>query len=634
MPNRDRTQSIESRPAPRRSESSVSQTQPAIKVVGFRVEGAAPSPSPASTLLADSQRNDGNVISGSPNPVIIPPSFQTDSPVSQAVNRRSGDAPPVSNPLARQRTAPVFVPGSLPDGSHLQDPSILVAAAPRAGTNNPRDANSPAKPLMLSSAISLPPIGELTTMRSDIDSAVLASNGAAPSSSAHPTGQLSMPPSPHQADTPTFSLRPTSPFAAQSGEEHKDSGESTSEQKPVPATKSVPSSPHGTPKGAVRQSSFSHHNVPPIAATVSAAAAAALGIGTPFQPGVGEPKRRSLEIPRPSESGATSTSAAHPSGAPKQDLEIPPPPLQPVHQSASAAELASKGREAEQQEEEQQQSTAQQQPQQPAATSQSQEPPAVSGGSQQPSSKTETSQPGVVAASTPKQHQGAKAEIQQGKAPPAKEASRLQKESKPEGQTAKQEGSQAKQETSQAPPDSEDKPKTTKAERRAKQEAERAAKAAGAPKAGGKQAAPKQGQSGAKQAPPAATSDKQAATSASVQSQAPAQGMPAGPKAKPAKQASRVQQQQKGAADNQAMSLPSDVFAHLPRYNKVTLDSVLAKYNHDFPFHPEVLKLGLRYADGSITGANARCIAMLDMLRKMVEDYTTPAAAGLDHPCW
>ena len=84
-----------------------------------------------------------------------------------------------------------------------------------------RDANSPAKPLMLSSAISLPPIGELTTMRSDIDSAVLASHGAAASSSAHPTGQLSMPPSPHPADTPTFSQRPTSPFAAQSGEEHK-----------------------------------------------------------------------------------------------------------------------------------------------------------------------------------------------------------------------------------------------------------------------------------------------------------------------------------------------------------------------------------------------------------------------------
>ena len=41
--------------------------------------------------------------------------------------------------------------------------------------------------------------------------------------------------------------------------------------------------------------------------------------------------------------------------------------------------------------------------------------------------------------------------------------------------------------------------------------------------------------------------------------------------------------------------------------------------------HPAVLQLGLKYADGSITGANARCIAMLDMLRSLVQDYETPA---------
>ena len=58
---------------------------------------------------------------------------------------------------------------------------------------------------------------------------------------------------------------------------------------------------------------------------------------------------------------------------------------------------------------------------------------------------------------------------------------------------------------------------------------------------------------------------------------------------------------------------------------RTTLDTVLAKYNMEFPFHPAVLKLGLKYADGTIKGANARCIAMLDMLRQMVEDYSTPA---------
>ena len=41
--------------------------------------------------------------------------------------------------------------------------------------------------------------------------------------------------------------------------------------------------------------------------------------------------------------------------------------------------------------------------------------------------------------------------------------------------------------------------------------------------------------------------------------------------------------------------------------------------------HPAVLQLGLRYAEGSVKGANARCIAMLDMLRNMVLDYETPA---------
>ena len=65
---------------------------------------------------------------------------------------------------------------------------------------------------------------------------------------------------------------------------------------------------------------------------------------------------------------------------------------------------------------------------------------------------------------------------------------------------------------------------------------------------------------------------------------------------------------------------------------RTTLDTVLAKYNMDFPFHPAVLKLGLKYADGTIKGANARCIAMLDMLREMVEDYSTPSGMLPLHP--
>ena len=62
---------------------------------------------------------------------------------------------------------------------------------------------------------------------------------------------------------------------------------------------------------------------------------------------------------------------------------------------------------------------------------------------------------------------------------------------------------------------------------------------------------------------------------------------------------------------------------------RVTLDTVMARSDLASTVHPAVLQLGLRYADGSIKGANARCIAMLDMLRNMVQDYETPAG----QPC-
>lgn len=60
-------------------------------------------------------------------------------------------------------------------------------------------------------------------------------------------------------------------------------------------------------------------------------------------------------------SSSLCTSTA-PKGSPKKpDLEIPPPPAQPVHQSASAAELAAQAREAEQAEQDQAQQQGQSQ---------------------------------------------------------------------------------------------------------------------------------------------------------------------------------------------------------------------------------------------------------------------------------
>ena len=42
--------------------------------------------------------------------------------------------------------------------------------------------------------------------------------------------------------------------------------------------------------------------------------------------------------------------------------------------------------------------------------------------------------------------------------------------------------------------------------------------------------------------------------------------------------------------------------------------------------HPAVLRLGLRYADGSVRGGNARCVALLATLRQVIlVRPTTPA---------
>jgi len=40
--------------------------------------------------------------------------------------------------------------------------------------------------------------------------------------------------------------------------------------------------------------------------------------------------------------------------------------------------------------------------------------------------------------------------------------------------------------------------------------------------------------------------------------------------------------------------------------------------------HPAVLRLGLKYAAGTITGSNARAVALLATFRQVINDYVTP----------
>ncbi|NXR63975.1 EI2BD factor, partial [Rhadina sibilatrix] len=69
---------------------------------------------------------------------------------------------------------------------------------------------------------------------------------------------------------------------------------------------------------------------------------------------------------------------------------------------------------------------------------------------------------------------------------------------------------------------------------------------------------------------------------------------------------------------------------------KVNLFSHLHQYSRKKPLtqqmsipstviHPAVVRLGLQYSQGIINGSNARCIALLEVFKQLIRDYSTPS---------
>jgi translation initiation factor eIF-2B subunit delta len=182
-----------------------------------------------------------------------------------------------------------------------------------------------------------------------------------------------------------------------------------------------------------------------------------------------------------------------------------------------------------------------------------------------------------------------------------------------------------------------------RAERRAIQEAQRAAKAA-KQLGGQKESAPKPVKP--VEAKPTLVPDKKASTpkvvssgSAQVKKQ-PDQATTPGPTA--AKD-SKVRVSDKMQADDdrivkrqsrklEKQNVPRrqstnqkkvSLFRHLVQYERNV------KLTHQLGFnsstiHPAVLQLGTKYMEGVISGSNARCIALLMVMKKVIADYRTP----------
>ncbi|PPD77356.1 hypothetical protein GOBAR_DD25710 [Gossypium barbadense] len=89
---------------------------------------------------------------------------------------------------------------------------------------------------------------------------------------------------------------------------------------------------------------------------------------------------------------------------------------------------------------------------------------------------------------------------------------------------------------------------------------------------------------------------------------------------------SRVEKAKKRAVVKQTEARNRvELFRHLPQYEHGTqLPDLETKFFELDPMHPAVYKVGLQYLSGDIHGGNARCIAMFQAFKEAIKDYSTP----------
>ncbi|RID65734.1 hypothetical protein BRARA_D00912 [Brassica rapa] len=186
------------------------------------------------------------------------------------------------------------------------------------------------------------------------------------------------------------------------------------------------------------------------------------------------------------------------------------------------------------------------------------------------------------------------------------------------------------------------KEKTTKAERRALQEAQRAAKAAAKAEGGkaplvssgsvastnvkaAKPAKPSSQKNDVAVAAPGPSEKKGGQTEKDRKKDAPHPRMQYDDESRVVKAKRRAVVKQTEAKNR------VELFRHLPQYEHGTqLPDLETKFFQLDPMHPAVYKVGLQYLSGDISGGNARCIAMLQAFQEVVKDYSTPSEKTLN----
>ncbi|XP_036922595.1 translation initiation factor eIF-2B subunit delta isoform X3 [Sturnira hondurensis] len=70
------------------------------------------------------------------------------------------------------------------------------------------------------------------------------------------------------------------------------------------------------------------------------------------------------------------------------------------------------------------------------------------------------------------------------------------------------------------------------------------------------------------------------------------------------------------------------LFSHLPQYSRQNSLTQCMSIPSSV-IHPAMVRLGLQYSQGLVSGSNARCIALLRALQQVIQDYTTPPSEEL-----
>lgn len=80
----------------------------------------------------------------------------------------------------------------------------------------------------------------------------------------------------------------------------------------------------------------------------------------------------------------------------------------------------------------------------------------------------------------------------------------------------------------------------------------------------------------------------------------------------------------KGTVKLRKLEKQVPLFSHVPQYERRDSLSLQVGFSANELFHPAFVRLGLKLAEGTISGSNARCVALLNASKEYIQDYQTP----------